>query len=244
MVARSIGVRYAKLYWKRIGCQGAILQFRYFYDKDLPKEQLRDELESLKIGLATMSFTNEHADEALGMSWGLVNTLWLNVIEYDQVELQRVIDAAEEILKINPSVTEVATTEVSAVRALHRNIPHTNISHDEVEVLFRYVEKNYESGSLRNEFFEMLEESEDAGKRENYLTKWVEWGARQDAKYNPIMGSGVDEIDEEEALYRMLAAYHSDEPYRREHRKIGANEPCPCGSGKKFKKCCRRNGRY
>lgn len=229
---------------RRIGCQGAILQFRYFYDKDLSKEQLRDELESLKIELATMSFTNEHADEALGMSWGLVNTLWLNVIEYDQVELQRVIDAAEEILKINPSVTEVATTEISAVRALHRNILHTKISHDEIEALFRYVEKNYESGSLRNEFFEMLEESEDAGKRENYLTKWVEWGARQDAKYNPIMGSGVDEIDEEEALYRMLAAYHPDEPYRREHRKIGANEPCPCGSGKKFKKCCRRNGRY
>ena len=22
------------------------------------------------------------------------------------------------------------------------------------------------------------------------------------------------------------------------HPKIGRNEPCPCGSGKKFKKCC------
>ena len=26
--------------------------------------------------------------------------------------------------------------------------------------------------------------------------------------------------------------------YRREGRKVGRNEPCPCGSGKKFKKCC------
>jgi SEC-C motif domain protein len=25
---------------------------------------------------------------------------------------------------------------------------------------------------------------------------------------------------------------------RRESRKVGRNEPCPCGSGKKFKKCC------
>ena len=24
-------------------------------------------------------------------------------------------------------------------------------------------------------------------------------------------------------------------------RKIGPNEPCPCGSGKKYKKCCGRN---
>jgi preprotein translocase subunit SecA len=27
-------------------------------------------------------------------------------------------------------------------------------------------------------------------------------------------------------------------PYKREGRKVGRNEPCPCGSGKKFKKCC------
>ena len=28
------------------------------------------------------------------------------------------------------------------------------------------------------------------------------------------------------------------EPYRREPPKIGPNQPCPCGSGKKYKKCC------
>ena len=27
-------------------------------------------------------------------------------------------------------------------------------------------------------------------------------------------------------------------PFRREGEKIGRNEPCPCGSGKKYKKCC------
>jgi len=25
---------------------------------------------------------------------------------------------------------------------------------------------------------------------------------------------------------------------RREGRKVGRNDPCPCGSGKKYKKCC------
>ncbi|MCJ7501118.1 SEC-C domain-containing protein, partial [bacterium] len=25
---------------------------------------------------------------------------------------------------------------------------------------------------------------------------------------------------------------------KRDGRKVGRNEPCPCGSGKKFKKCC------
>ena len=27
-------------------------------------------------------------------------------------------------------------------------------------------------------------------------------------------------------------------PYQREEPKIGRNAPCPCGSGKKYKKCC------
>ena len=29
-------------------------------------------------------------------------------------------------------------------------------------------------------------------------------------------------------------------PIRREVPKVGRNEPCPCGSGKKFKNCCGR----
>jgi preprotein translocase subunit SecA len=29
-------------------------------------------------------------------------------------------------------------------------------------------------------------------------------------------------------------------PVRREMPKVGRNEPCPCGSGKKYKNCCGR----
>jgi hypothetical protein len=29
-------------------------------------------------------------------------------------------------------------------------------------------------------------------------------------------------------------------PFRREQKKVGRNDPCPCGSGKKYKKCCLR----
>ena len=28
------------------------------------------------------------------------------------------------------------------------------------------------------------------------------------------------------------------EPYQNPFRGVGRNDPCPCGSGKKFKKCC------
>jgi SEC-C motif-containing protein len=33
----------------------------------------------------------------------------------------------------------------------------------------------------------------------------------------------------------------ADKPIEREEPKVGRNDPCPCGSGKKYKKCCGRD---
>lgn len=35
--------------------------------------------------------------------------------------------------------------------------------------------------------------------------------------------------------------FAAEEPYRRDNKKIGRNDPCPCGSGKKYKHCCGKN---
>ncbi|HZU90396.1 MAG TPA: DUF1186 domain-containing protein [Stellaceae bacterium] len=35
-----------------------------------------------------------------------------------------------------------------------------------------------------------------------------------------------------------VAEFLGDEPYRNPLRSVGRNDPCPCGSGKKFKNCC------
>jgi preprotein translocase subunit SecA len=32
------------------------------------------------------------------------------------------------------------------------------------------------------------------------------------------------------------------EPIRNREQRVGRNDPCPCGSGKKFKNCCMRKG--
>ena len=43
----------------------------------------------------------------------------------------------------------------------------------------------------------------------------------------------------EEGEWRYLDGdVHGHTPYRREAPKVGRNDPCPCGSGKKHKKCC------
>lgn len=36
--------------------------------------------------------------------------------------------------------------------------------------------------------------------------------------------------------------HHAVEPFVRQAPKVGRNDPCSCGSGKKFKKCCGRDG--
>ncbi len=35
----------------------------------------------------------------------------------------------------------------------------------------------------------------------------------------------------------------SPEPFRRAGSRLGRNDPCPCGSGKKYKQCCLKSGR-
>jgi SEC-C motif-containing protein len=45
------------------------------------------------------------------------------------------------------------------------------------------------------------------------------------------------EKTEGEWLYAGMLETH-EEPFRREAPKVGRNDPCPCGSGKKYKKCC------
>ena len=40
------------------------------------------------------------------------------------------------------------------------------------------------------------------------------------------------------ATIQKLMAYQNRKPSVREYKKIGRNDPCPCGSNLKFKNCC------
>ena len=53
-----------------------------------------------------------------------------------------------------------------------------------------------------------------------------------------------EEEPKREQVAQPTAASHGDEepakkkPVRNAAKKVGRNDPCPCGSGKKYKKCC------
>ena len=50
-------------------------------------------------------------------------------------------------------------------------------------------------------------------------------------------GGGDADAGAEAAMNAALSAAHS-KPVVRDEPKTGRNDPCPCGSGKKYKKCC------
>lgn len=43
---------------------------------------------------------------------------------------------------------------------------------------------------------------------------------------------------QEEGRWYCVGGEINPKPEQRKVEKVGRNEPCPCGSGKKFKKCC------
>lgn len=39
-------------------------------------------------------------------------------------------------------------------------------------------------------------------------------------------------------LLKQLADIKPSAPQKEKQKKVGRNDPCPCGSGKKYKRCC------
>lgn len=69
----------------------------------------------------------------------------------------------------------------------------------------------------------------------------IEWWATYQEEDPPQDESSeeyaYDDGDEEEG-YAFVDDYLPSDTIRNESRRIGRNEPCPCQSGKKYKKCC------
>lgn len=96
---------------------------------------------------------------------------------------------------------------------------------------------------LYYEFLEQAEMTEDM--QECLAGNITYFGSLMSNKwYRPMFLEFITHIQEkgflstEGALKALEAAFITWESYRRVVPKVGRNEPCPCGSGKKYKKCC------
>ena len=76
--------------------------------------------------------------------------------------------------------------------------------------------------------------------RENIEDLYLEFYPAEEEVEDIENGSPLDEEEEdEEEIYS--DAIKPEQPVR--EKKVGRNAPCPCGSGKKYKKCCLSKGK-
>ncbi|MBO7679887.1 MAG: SEC-C domain-containing protein, partial [Thermoguttaceae bacterium] len=67
----------------------------------------------------------------------------------------------------------------------------------------------------------------------NYV--WTE----TEAHHETLSGNSVvDGIRQQQDAAVEMSKTHKVETIRNKTARIGRNEPCPCGSGKKYKNCC------
>ena len=67
----------------------------------------------------------------------------------------------------------------------------------------------------------------------------VEFIANYKLKDKPVQHHETSQFARVNGKWRFIdGEIAKQEPIRREAPKVGRNDPCPCGSGKKYKKCC------
>jgi SEC-C motif-containing protein len=69
----------------------------------------------------------------------------------------------------------------------------------------------------------------------------VEFIARYSLQGNPVEHHEIATFERQQGRWYFVDSLEPKQtPYRRAMPKIGPNDPCPCGSGRKYKKCCRQ----
>jgi SEC-C motif-containing protein len=72
---------------------------------------------------------------------------------------------------------------------------------------------------------------------------FVEFKARYELGGEDIVHHEIASFRKEDDVWYFVDGVEvKPRPYKRMTAKVGANDPCPCGSGKKHKKCCGRPG--
>ncbi len=102
-----------------------------------------------------------------------------------------------------------------------------------------YAQKNPKQ-EYKREAFELFSMMLDVIKRE-VIQVLMNVEIRSEEEIEPVQAAPVDvqyhHADYEEALSQNATSENETQPAVRSGKKIGRNDPCPCGSGKKYKQC-------
>jgi hypothetical protein len=132
-----------------------------------------------------------------------------------------------------------------------------------VEVVKKEIESGYDETytNLEDQLLPVVEvlgidlpeaelwKKQRAEREREQVRRMAEWEAMEH-RYEEMMAKGIDPFARPENTPERTSwherpllqeAIHPVETFRHTGQKVGRNDPCPCGSGKKYKKCCGRN---
>jgi preprotein translocase subunit SecA len=90
------------------------------------------------------------------------------------------------------------------------------------------------SGKVTDVFFKM--EDEDAFAE----SVWAIGAVIHESAPQPVAATGI-QAEQQAGIQASQQSDKKAEPIRNRSEKVGRNDPCPCGSGKKYKNCCMRH---
>ena len=73
---------------------------------------------------------------------------------------------------------------------------------------------------------------------DRHTVDWVLNLPEEEQSYFKFMKSPLEHFSRERISYLRRISYPESKTPEKKMKKIGRNDPCPCGSGKKYKKCC------
>lgn len=215
------------------------------------------ELEAVKEEAFQLIRDVEAKEDITSDAWGIVASVpvgWLD--SKDEDILLHIIAEAESRLAKEHSV-ESGKAWINCQRRRYE-LKNEKIPKKIVDQAFAYYLREPESETTREYFFLMLNESTEKNHKSQYVLPNVKDSLYQDAMFNPMYGlDALGQLEDvmqepefrekymrkplEDADYRGYDDLFEDKkPYVRPGKKIGRNDPCPCGSGKKSKNCCGR----
>ncbi len=87
--------------------------------------------------------------------------------------------------------------------------------------------------SAKTDFFKNIFE-----KYQDFVETWYYYNGTDDTDDEDFDDDFDDELNEDFKIPDLFNQTSEDRPIFNPNRNIGRNDPCPCGSGKKYKKCC------
>lgn len=117
-------------------------------------------------------------------------------------------------------------------------MPRNNIppmTEDQIKVAQSLVQEQPKKRSLESIFDGAAPVSEDMEQKLNALQQRIQ--ENNNRKMAAASGGKVDIENIKAVMPKVTGTLAKD-------HKIGRNEPCPCGSGKKYKNCCMNSGKY